>query len=278
MIGSSNMVNLNRASFKTFAQNDSTMPGKAAKVRMDKTANRNPEESLKQKHFKGDTKPLSFDRLETINISLNHAANHIKKIDAGMEKINKNIDKMKAGLNAIVKNYPPFPPGSEERTRRLKEIDGFSRLIAKLTIPREQNTELQLTSKTDASVGKETGQLSISLKDNTFLYTVKKSEPDTTNLKLPEINHDLPDDEIPEIIKGLDGESNIIGNQRKKLAEDASGLSRLKEESGLFVDMEFPAMDDDSADTKSMETGQRLQRGSFVISTDNYSQLSGLIR
>ncbi len=275
MIESSNMANLNRASFKTFAQNDSTMPGKAAKVRMDKTANRNPEKSLKQEHFKGDTKPLSFGRLETINISLNHAANHIKKIDARMEKINKNIDRMKTGLNAIVKNYPPFPPGSEERTRRLKEIDGFRQLIAKLTIPREQNTELQATSKTDATVGKETGQLSISLKDNTFIYTVKKSEPDTTSLNLPEINHDLPDDEIPEIIKGLDAESNIIEKQRKKLAEDASGLSRLKEKSGLFVDMEFPAMDDDSADTKSMETGRKLQRGSFAISTDNYSQISG---
>jgi len=272
MIESSNIINQTWVRFKSSGKTDSTMPGKAIKPQRDNAAKSKPAEDLKPDHFKADINRLSFAGLETMNISLNHAANHIRSADTRMDQINENIDKMKSELSSIVKNYPPFPPGSEDRVRKLKNVSSFRRQIAQLTIPREPGNKAEVESNADHSVGKQAGQLRILLKDNNFLYTIKKTGSDAIEINLPEINQELSDDEIPKIIKGLDGESEIIAKQRKNLTEGASDLFRLKEDSRLFAGMEFPGMDNDSADIKSMSVGQRLNNNSAAIIADNHSQ------
>ena len=42
---------------------------------------------------------------------------------------------MKARLLRIVKNFPPFPPGSEERVKILRSFNLFRKQIDQLTIP-----------------------------------------------------------------------------------------------------------------------------------------------
>src|SRR5512139_228902 len=59
----------------------------------------------------------SQQMLQTINSGLDLVAMNIRMADSAMKTVGDYIDHMKAQLETIVKNYPPFPPGSEERVR-----------------------------------------------------------------------------------------------------------------------------------------------------------------
>jgi len=52
-----------------------------------------------------------------------------------MRAFGDTLDKMSGSLEAIVKNYPPFPQGSEERVRWLRSYSGLREVIERLTIP-----------------------------------------------------------------------------------------------------------------------------------------------
>jgi len=60
--------------------------------------------------------------------------------DWTMQTIENYIDKMKAKLKRVIKNYPPFPPGSEGRVEILKSFNTFRKQIAQLTIPPDSDS------------------------------------------------------------------------------------------------------------------------------------------
>ena len=79
------------------------------------------------------TKPIKdhfeIDRLETVHSRFNSVARTIRIADENMGKIENYIDRMKTELQGIIKKYPPFPPGSEERVKRLKNIYNSTQVI-----------------------------------------------------------------------------------------------------------------------------------------------------
>jgi hypothetical protein len=52
------------------------------------------------------------------------------------------IDRLKAQLERIIKNFPPFPPGSEDRIQLLRNYASFRRLIDQLTIPPSEESRV----------------------------------------------------------------------------------------------------------------------------------------
>lgn len=59
------------------------------------------------------------------------AREHIARADA----IQRLMREMRDNLNAIIKNYPPFPQGSEERERLLNLVAGLRKQIEAVTVP-----------------------------------------------------------------------------------------------------------------------------------------------
>lgn len=80
-------------------------------------------------------KDSTLNRLNLLKSNLNEVAKSIKIADRAMETIEQHIDKMKEQLKQIVKRYPPFPPGSEERIKILKNFSSERKFINSLTIP-----------------------------------------------------------------------------------------------------------------------------------------------
>lgn len=82
---------------------------------------------------------LSNEAVDVANIqkaknSLNDTAKNIRQADQAMQMINEvYIEQMKASLNAIRKQYPPFPPGSEERISYLRSFNAFRKMIDQLS-------------------------------------------------------------------------------------------------------------------------------------------------
>jgi len=88
---------------------------------------------------------LSNEAVDVANIqeaknSLNDTAQSIRKADQAMQMINEvYIEQMKASLNAVRKQYPPFPPGSEERISYLRSFNGFRQIIDQLSFKAVDN-------------------------------------------------------------------------------------------------------------------------------------------
>ena len=76
-----------------------------------------------------------FIDFQKINDTLNTIARGQRVFEKSFQKIDDYIERMKAQLEQIVKQFPPFPPGSEDRVRALRAYAYFRNLIDQLTIP-----------------------------------------------------------------------------------------------------------------------------------------------
>jgi hypothetical protein len=74
----------------------------------------------------------------------NAAAKTIRTSDEAMKAVGDTLQRMSSELEAIVKNYPPFPPGSEERLHRLRAYAGLRDMIDRLTIPPKEDARTQM--------------------------------------------------------------------------------------------------------------------------------------
>ncbi len=59
-------------------------------------------------------------------------------MDRAMEAAITTIEEMKKTLTSIIKDFPPYPVGSEERVHRLRDFAALRAMIERLTIPPER--------------------------------------------------------------------------------------------------------------------------------------------
>jgi hypothetical protein len=89
-------------------------------------------------HEKGwnvDPSHSNFIELQKINDRLNLTAKIQRTYEKRFERVNDYIERMKIQLERIMKQFPPFPPGSEDRVQALRSYAYFRKLIDQLTIP-----------------------------------------------------------------------------------------------------------------------------------------------
>lgn len=163
---------------------------------------------------------FTSERLDAIHSRLNNIAQSIRFVDRTTERIETFIDKMKARLKTILKQYPPFPPGSEERVRLLRSFNAFRKQIDQLTIPpREEFAKMVMA---DHGVVPESGDWGV-LRDNGVSEVAHSQQTHSApkELNIPEIGEDAPDDELFAFLENLDAFSEIVRQRRADLAEDA---------------------------------------------------------
>ena len=127
-------------------------------------------DSLGQQKNSGNNKTLLEDSINGFvqgkgntstfdNKNLKDIARNIRMTDLTITTIESYIEKMKDQLLTIVKNYPPFPIGSEDRVKFLNNYIGLKRQIEKLTIPPKEtetvkiNTDLQIVTENKENIG-----------------------------------------------------------------------------------------------------------------------------
>jgi hypothetical protein len=87
------------------------------------------------KNWDIDRSHADFAVLQKINDRLNSTAKIQRTFEKRFEKLNDYIERMKVQLEGILKQFPPFPPGSEDRIRALRSYAFFRKLIDQLTFP-----------------------------------------------------------------------------------------------------------------------------------------------
>jgi hypothetical protein len=73
---------------------------------------------------------------------INTVAKSIHADDKGLRDIRNLLNKAERKLQKIVKTYPPFPAGSEERVKLLRSFNSYRIMIDRLTIPPVKNDYL----------------------------------------------------------------------------------------------------------------------------------------
>ena len=85
-------------------------------------------------------------RMQNMSDELSTLARQNRDVTESLAQIQDYIDGMKAQLEQIVKTYPPYPAGSEERVRALRSYVGFRHLIDRLTIPPQLTAEMSVVT------------------------------------------------------------------------------------------------------------------------------------
>jgi hypothetical protein len=182
---------------------------------------------------RGSTEPLKghfgVDKLETIQSRFNSVARTIRVADENMGKIENYIDRMKIELQRIVKNYPPFPPGSQERVKRLKSINAFRRLIDQLTIP-PPNEEFAAKIMSDHDVVSKTNDSQKVISES----NLHQARPD--GFDIPQLPEDANDEKVHVLIEKLDAAGEMLRQSRSDLATYAAKVGESYPNFVLFYD------------------------------------------
>ena len=230
---------------------------------------------------RGSTGPLKghfgVDKLETIHSTYNSVAETIRVADENMGKIENYIDRMKTELQRIVKNYPPFPPGSEERVKRLKNVNAFRRLIDQLTIPPPKE-EFAAKNVSDHDVFSKTNYAQKMSGEN------KLHQTGSERFDIPELPEGADDDEVHSFIEKLEAASEMLGQMRSELAANASKIAESyegeTEVAGIYPSYgeEIKSADMEAeAELKSSELGYELAIEPGMTLTEAQSQLLSLL-
>ena len=177
----------------------------------------------------------------------------------------------------LIKTYPPVPPGSEERVKRLKSINAFRRLIDQLTIP-PPSEEFAATITPDHDF--------VSKTDDTQKMPGQRNHYQTgfERLDIPQLPEYADDEKIYAFADKLDAASELLRQNRGDLVKYAVEIGESYEQEvegvGIFrsygeeiasADME-PEAENRSSDinyTLTIEPGMTL--------TEAQSQLLSLL-
>ncbi len=169
-----------------------------------------------------DRSRFSYSKQQMTTSNLNAVARSIRAADKAMQEIGTQIDDMKSRLQTHVKNYPPFPPGSEERVKMLKSFSAFRKLIDELTIPPNDDKAVRILS----AASPQSGDIGIVLERNGFAKTIR-SQPVGTGpegLDIPEFPSSASDEDFQFMIRKLDEAAATLETRRAGLQADAAGI------------------------------------------------------
>lgn len=225
---------------------------------------------------------LAFKGLQGINDSLATVATSVKHADTAMATINEYVAQMKAQLETIVKMWPPYPPGSQERIEYLRQFAEIRRQIDALTIPPDPGAQ-QIMSALPA------GNWSVQIGENGASAVIRKQEVHTgpTGLNIPTLDPvTATDAQVNAALASLDTAQVTLASRRTALGADAATIAQSQSinkdvalvhqkdaERAVAADMTAT-----SAEYKSAELKHELALQAVVNLTDMRSQLVELLR
>lgn len=200
--------------------------------------------------------------LYSIKSGLNTIAKNIRAADKTIKAIANYIERMKAGLGRIIKNYPPFSPGSEERAKLLKSYISLRKQIDQLTIPPPKN-EFSIEIIIDSEVVPENGIWDILT--------------DFNGAHIPGLSEDATDEDIAISIEKLKTAKEKILQIGEELARETKRTSS-QEKNAPFSKL-FSGYGDELAEpeAKSLEMGKWLSGESRITLSPARSELLSLL-
>ncbi len=227
------------------------------------------------------TSRRAFGALQAVNASLNLVAENVKVADRAMGSIASLIGVMKEDLQGIVKNFPPFPPGSQERAEYLRSFSALRKQIEQLTFPPQHDGASKIMA--DSAVTGENGDWQVPVATGEPL-TIRREEVHVgpRGLNIPDLPGSASDAEIAAALKKLESAAATLAERRAGLAADAAGvltaIPKSKYDSGTVGAEASVIQPERAAELKSLNVRQALSQQPLSGITGMQTQLIQLLR
>ena len=165
----------------------------------------------------------TYNNLVEEHQALSSVARSVRIADNAMGEIGKAVDALKTTLEGIVKNYPPFPPGSEERVKLLRSYSGIRKQIDQLTIPPDKAAQKIMA---DPGISGTQGW-TIAIGSDGIVRTVRKEQVHTgpTGLNIPQLSENSSDTDVKEALDKLVQAKETLEVRRTNLRQDAFAIA-----------------------------------------------------
>jgi flagellin-like hook-associated protein FlgL len=227
----------------------------------------------------------AFSRLQSFHRGLNFLAKQIRFADSAMEQIGELVKEMKAQLKTMVKNFPPYPIGSDERSSQIRGFNAFRKLIDQLTIPPREDRHPQILADPEIAAGG--GDWEVEIGDTSPPTTVHNQQVHTgpTGLNIPELPEMASDGEVEATIESLDAASETLESRRAGLGADVQRVEASITYSVHFAEFNLEVQNGDgsaesveaSAVMRSLEVKMTLSSESIQTLTEGQSQFAQLL-
>lgn len=166
-----------------------------------------------------------LEKFSTAKAKANSVAQSLKTADETMENVGNLVEEMKQVLESAVKNFPPFPNGSEERVRLLRSFRGLRTLIDKLTIPPDASENNEASNSLSEENINNGWEIKIVNSESTYVINSKELSAGSNGLDIPEINDNSTYEEIILAMDKLNDAKVSIDSKRAALAERVNNIS-----------------------------------------------------
>lgn len=170
---------------------------------------------------------FSANPLQQFNAEFNAVVKSIRIADKAMGEIEANVEQMESEVEMFLKQYPPYPPGSEDRIKYLSRFAMLRKQIDQLTIPPDAGAR----SIIGASQSGQPNAWDIEISGQRLGKSLRRQpvHAGPEGLALPEISTESSDEQIAGLQKALGQARRTIKHRRIGLAEDASQVIRSAE-------------------------------------------------
>jgi len=187
--------------------------------------------------------------LRSSHAGMNAVAREIRSADSAMGKIGDYVKQMKAQLQTMLKHFPPYPIGSDERVAHMRRFNGFRKLIDELTVPPRNDGMPKIMA--DPEVNSDAGDWSVTLDDSGRTATIRAQQVHAgpSGLNIPELAETATDDEVHEAIGSLESAQETLGERQEALSADVRTI-----EASLQVGLIYREMTQSVSVTESNQT------------------------
>jgi hypothetical protein len=140
-----------------------------------------------------------------------------------MAEIGANIEQMESEVQMFVKQYPPYPPGSEERLQLLNRFAALRKQIDRLTFPPDPFAQKIIG---DSGSGDKAQAWDVSVGDKTLAGAIRRQPMHTGSegINLPEMPADASDKDIADTQAALRRAWETVAERRGHMADDVKKI------------------------------------------------------
>lgn len=177
--------------------------------------------------IKAEISSFSLNPSHQFNTEFNAVVKSIRIADKAMSEIETNIEQMESEVEMFIKQYPPFPPGSEDRVNYLSRFAMLRKQIDQLTFPPDAGARQIIGQSTDSN----SGDWEIEIGGKKIGSTIRRQPVHSgkEGLALPEITVQSTDAQVADMQRALGLARQQVQQSRHALAEDAIRVIRLAE-------------------------------------------------
>ena len=153
----------------------------------------------------------------------------IRIADKAMSEVETNIEQLESEVEMFIKQYPPYPPGSEDRIKYLSRFAMLRKQIDKLTFPPDAGAQKIIGRSSNGN----SRDWEIEIGGKQIGSTIRRQplHSGKEGLALPEIGAHSTDAQVADMQKALVSARQQVQKSRNALAEDTIRVIRLAENS-----------------------------------------------